>query len=319
METPANHPTSSNNPYKVKLKGLSGSDKARAMAMKERWRKVLTDQIFTLLYSRFEWEGIPNYIPPTFIEKELVTRGQILIHEDDNHKLQFSPGYNAGGLNRYDMPIYFNTVARGTNPEVTGRYKLMEDKAVVMYNNALKSSDIITISAYIETLVELKITMEMNQKSHRTPIIMHTTKETKDQVREEALLLEAGVPILFIDTDDDTGRKTPTAQSMNPPMSLHHLHDFYQKVKDEFLVSQGFNKNPYMKKERNIEAEVHMNDQEVGSALKTHLDERRRAIEIAKERGIEGADKLNVKVADNGLLTNPGAGNPREPEPSTDN
>lgn len=302
METPANRPSNSNNPYTIKFKSLSKSDLAIASHLKIKWRETLKQQFFTLLYSRFEWEGLPPYVPPTFIEKELIEKGQVLLYEDDNEFLQFSGGVNSGGINMYDEPIIFDSITKGTNPK-TQSFNLMTDKAVLMYNNSLKQSDMLTINSYLDSLVELKITMEINQKTHRTPIIMHTTKETKDQVREEAMLMDAGLPILFIDLDDDS-RKTPQAQVMNSQMTLHHLHEYYQKVKDEFLVSQGFNKNPYMKKERNIEAEVHMNDQEVGSALKTHLEQRKRAIELAKEKGIKGAEKLNVKVANNGTLIN---------------
>ena len=69
MATPANRPSNSGNPYNIKWKSLSSSDLAIASHLKMKWRETLRQQFFTLLYSRFEWEGLPPYVPPTFIER----------------------------------------------------------------------------------------------------------------------------------------------------------------------------------------------------------------------------------------------------------
>lgn len=247
---------------------------------REQWVSLLREIFYELLASRFEWEGLPDNVPPYFLERLLITRGRALIFETEYDGI-FVAGGSAEGLNHYYKPLKFTI----ESPTMTGTFDLSKDKAVLVENTSQGKSDVEIVERFIQILAEIKLTQSVNMQTMKTPFLLKGNHKTMRTLQEQLYQVARGNPYVMVDEEleagDGQGLDVLVTQT---PYTIDKLQEHYLEVKTELLETLGVNTNPNpRKKERMISGEIDTNLQEIAMNRMTRLRMREYAAEQASK------------------------------------
>lgn len=131
-------------------------------AMKPKYKKAFNEAVhwnnlFNVLLSRFEWDGLPDNIPQEFLEGILITNGTVGLGKDLNGTDEYwaVPGSYNNEIVGYLPTHYTGTI---TNVRVDG--KVGED-VVVGWNNSTLKPDLI-IMQFASILAEIDVSENAN-------------------------------------------------------------------------------------------------------------------------------------------------------------
>ena len=268
------------NPFNTRLKKPFNLN--NFMVRRDEWIMSLRRNIYNLLYSRFEWEGLPENMPEYYIEKMLVENGHALIFEREYEGLFVGSG-SMEGLNHYGEPLRYNVVSPVA--EMNRTYDLMKDKCVLVKNTVQAENDIYLVETYIKHLANIRVTQGINLETLKTPFILKGNEKIKRSLYEQFAQIASGQVYIAIDeklANDPT--RGVDVLDLKAPFHVDKLQEHYLEIESELLEALGVNTNPNpRKKERMISGEVETNQQEVKMSRVSRLRIREKAAERASE------------------------------------
>lgn len=128
---------------------------------------------------------------------------------------------------------------------------------------------------YIDKIVDVEKTIEMNLFVHKLPRLVVVSPEDKDRVAELMDKIEAGEKKLFLDANDVQAIKNVLESGSNTSYIIDKLYQYKQNLENELSTFLGINNNPVEKAERLITGEVNSNNQlisECGACFDDTID-----------------------------------------------
>ena len=128
---------------------------------------------------------------------------------------------------------------------------------------------------YIDKIVDVEKTIEMNLFVHKLPRLVVVSPEDKDRVAELMEKIEAGEKKLFLDANDVQAIKNVLESGSNTSYIIDKLYQYKQNLENELSTFLGINNNPIEKAERLITGEVNSNNQlisECGACFDDTID-----------------------------------------------
>lgn len=125
---------------------------------------------------------------------------------------------------------------------------------------------------YIEKIVDVEQTIEMNLFIHKLPRLVVCQPEDKARVEDLMVRIEAGEKKLFLETDDINAIKNVLESGSNTSYIIDKLYQYKQNLENELLTFLGVNNNPIEKAERLITDEANSNNQLISACGDCFLD-----------------------------------------------
>ena len=114
---------------------------------------------------------------------------------------------------------------------------------------------------YIEKIVDVEKTIEMNLFVHKLPRLVVVSPEDKERVADLMDKIEAGEKKLFLDANDVQAIKNVLESGSNTSYIIDKLYQYKQNLENELSTFLGINNNPIEKAERLVTGEVNSNNQ----------------------------------------------------------
>lgn len=131
---------------------------------------LLTQYAMTM----FEWKNLPDTVDAWFIEKKLVSVGQVVFWKDENFGYRCLPFNDYGMFNRYEYP------SKVMAYDITGYTKdLNYDDCVLIYANSSKTTLEHTLNLYAVRLANLQMTIDANCNIQKFPYIVKCSDNTR--------------------------------------------------------------------------------------------------------------------------------------------
>ena len=125
---------------------------------------------------------------------------------------------------------------------------------------------------YIEQMVEVQKTIDMNLFVHKMPRLVVCSPEDEARVKEFMEKIERGEKQLFLTADDAQAIKNVLDSGANGSYIIDKLKAYMQILDNELLTFLGINNVPVEKKERLITDEAQSNDQLIQECGNCFLD-----------------------------------------------
>lgn len=128
---------------------------------------------------------------------------------------------------------------------------------------------------YIDRIVDVEKTIEMNLFVHKLPRLVVCSPEDKARVEDLMEKIERGEKKLFLDANDVQAIKNVLDSGSNTSYIIDKLYQYKQNLENELSTFLGINNNPVEKAERLITGEVNSNNQliaECGNCFDDTID-----------------------------------------------
>lgn len=128
---------------------------------------------------------------------------------------------------------------------------------------------------YIDKIVDVEKTIEMNLFVHKLPRLVVCSPEDKARVEDLMAKIEAGEKKLFLDANDVQAIKNVLDSGSNTSYIIDKLYQYKQNLENEASTFLGINNNPIEKAERLVTGEVNSNNQliaECGNCFDDTID-----------------------------------------------
>lgn len=251
-------------------------------------------KILNLYLVRFKYTGLPDYIPPQFMERVLFYRGVgAFIYDDVVDKFAFMRTALTGLPDIYDIPEIRQVYTANGYIEDYSKWD-----SVLVWDNPSALPWCYTAAMYADRLATAMKTIDTNLFAQRTPVVLACTVDERLTYESISDQYEAYVPIIRVDDTVDLDRiKT---LKLDAPYVVDKIYAYMNTLWSQVLTDLGYESNPIDKKERLISQEVQGNNGETEGERHVALDMRRRAFDA-----INKVFGLNVQVEFNTELPTP--------------
>lgn len=174
--------------------------------------------ISELAVNRFKWTGLPDSIDPRFLEISLLLNGLVVFYwEDKFDKLLAVKASSTGYVNFMDWPTSYTVIGPGSkinagnddgattfmpkmlsgyNPFVEYPAGKAERKAIPMWPNYFRQSEIDTIQIYSRRLATTDVTLEINTRNARQNKVVTSTSNTQLSMVNLVRQMDEGVNVI---------------------------------------------------------------------------------------------------------------------------
>lgn len=136
-------------------------------------------QLLTLAENVFEFEGLPEFIDVSYLNKQLLRKGSIAFFKDEVMGLLALPYNNIGTLDVYGRPKTIQVIARNGYTRT-----LKQGEFVIMYDNNGRYPLLLDIYQHAERIALCKRVIDINIAQQRTPRIWLTNSDKKRSVED---------------------------------------------------------------------------------------------------------------------------------------
>lgn len=247
------------------------------------------DRITMDVVTMFDYEGLPDTIEPHHIELPLYHNGYVVITKHKDTGLPVALPCHVSHRNIYGDFTRFRINI--TNEDGQGAYiqeGIIGEDGVLVRNNVLLKPTCDIVDLYAKRISNIEITADVNIFGLRTPLIMEVEQ---DQLADAKRLLSAYrtfKPAILtrkkktknIDPRADQGLK-----GLNTGVSpiFNDLHEYKHQMMNELYTRLGINNSNQLKKERQVVAEVHANNEQVETSQSVSIKTRQEDIEKVNE------------------------------------
>lgn len=200
------------------------------------------------------------------------TKDTIALGNDSpNGLLVFTP-YDTTQYNIEDAPSVVQIVnIRGaqflpTKPQVVNK------DVVICWAHSSHAPIRSLVMYYIEKIVDVENTINMNLFVHKLPRLVVCSPEDKSRVEDLMEAIERGEKKLFLDANDVQAIKNVLESGSNTSYIIDKLYQYKQSLENELLTFLGINNVSIEKKERLITDEANSNNQLINDCSECFLD-----------------------------------------------
>ena len=136
-------------------------------------------QLLTLAENVFEFDGLPEFIDVSYLNKQLLKKGSVAFFKDEVMGLLALPYNNIGTLDVYGRPKTIQVIARNGYTRT-----LKQGEFVIMYDNNGRYPLLMDIYQNAERIALCKRVIDINISQQRTPRIWLTNSDKKRSVED---------------------------------------------------------------------------------------------------------------------------------------
>lgn len=269
-----------------------------------------------LACSIIKWNGLPDNLRSTYIEKLLFENGVVCFFDTQKFGYLVLPVALSDKLNVMYEPTQYTCYSH-----IETFYRSIDD-AVLIKNNEMMIPTFKLIQHKIVELVDIREAMQVNRNaSCKTPLIITTDEKNLQSAVNEFTEVSGNKPVIF-KTMGAAGVNQITYQHDLPHYWGRELREEYNNVYAEILTTLGILSNPVSKAERVNTLESTSNRGELIDNLDTMLQARELACEqINKMFGLNLSVEINndyikriLKQFEIGIINEESENNEQEPE-----
>ena len=238
-------------------------------------------QLLTLAENVFEFDGLPEFIDVSYLNKQLLRKGSVAFFKDEVMGLLALPYNNIGTLDVYGRPKIIQVIARNGYTRT-----LKQGEFVIMYDNNGRYPLLMDIYQNAERIALCKRVIDINISQQRTPRIWCTNSDKKRSVEDLVNDIDGNVErVLAYDNInlDDLQAVCEPAPFVADKIDIHlekEWAEFFRLIGVANLVEQ--------KKERLIQDEMTASLGGTIASRYSRFEPRKRAIEeINKKFGTD--------------------------------
>lgn len=148
-------------------------------------------KIFLMATSCFKWNGLPETVNETFLERMLLTHGSVLFFKSDELGYLALPSVGMDKLDIYNIPYYRKAYA------VSGKnFYRNETNSVLMFDNNLMSSEMCSVQYFASELAEICGVRRINLNAQKTPILLECDENERTTTENLYAQYEEGRPVI---------------------------------------------------------------------------------------------------------------------------
>ena len=210
--------------------------------------------LYNIACSTFLWEGLPDYIPNAFIERNLIWHGRVVAFEDELEELQVFPFIDSGIYNAYALP----TTVQGISYNGYLSRNLTDSDSVIIWDDIAHSTPYNDLQQFADRMYNAERACDVNVNSLKTPVILRVADEGQRlTTRNFASAVAGNVEYITVSGAYDSnsyGWLTP-----NVPVLFPQLQEYKRQIFSEALGYLGIETNMNAKVERQLTGEINMN------------------------------------------------------------
>jgi len=191
-------------------------------------------------------------------------------NKDDNGLLVFCP-YSTMYYNIYDFPTAVNLIRVRNASFIPTSPKLVNKDVVIGYAHTSHASVRDLVMFYINKIVDIEMTIDINLFVHKMPRLVIVSPEDKNRVEEIMNDIEAGKKRIFLDASDYQAIKN-VLESGAGGYIIDKLYAYKQALENELLTFLGIDNIGMEKKERLIVDEANSNNDFINDNSDCFLD-----------------------------------------------
>lgn len=223
------------------------------------YKKLYLEKYFNKFLSKFEYGGI-DYQQYAYIMRKFWSRGTVGCGLDKlADELFFAPYAPSGKWNTYDYPVgvYFINVRNVSF--IPKEEQILDESAVIGYIQKDRKGILEIILPLIEKLVDIEMTIYVNLKAQKNPLVIGVSPEDEGKKEELLQQYDEDNPFLFIGLND---LQLAKAFVSGATYNLDKLQQLAQAVDNDILTLIGINNiGSLEKKEHFTVNEVDANNQ----------------------------------------------------------
>ena len=221
---------------------------------KERNNNQLVTNMLNKSVTMFDWQGLPETIPPEIIERYLQCYGHVAFIEHEGNYYVVN-GALGGEPNIYNEPTQLTV----SNPVLGSKTFNIDDDCIVISNDYLKTGLLPIYNRYCYLMVENDVTMfQVNINQRIANIITANDDPTRESAELYLKKIEDGKTGVIMDNKLFESLKVFTNNQTNN-VHLMDLVQYQQYLKASLYNEIGLNSNYNMKKERLVSGELEQN------------------------------------------------------------
>lgn len=254
------------------------------------WRDLLVSTAIASI----QWDGLPSEIDPRFIEMTLLFNGYGGFFEKIPGMLAFASGTVVGVPDMYMNPEQVNFVSinghgmwdRRVQPRTVmaddGTITYKDAQATWCYDNDLRVPLYWHIDMYARRLARIDRTIDVNLAAQATPWVAEASEEARSDVKSAIRMLTGLEPVVVTGNGflSDTNLHV---YDTNAPYVIDKLQDARARELNNAYTLLGVDNGFSVKREREINAEVDSNNEQIMLLRESRMNNRRRCAEMTNE------------------------------------
>lgn len=259
------------------------------------------NRMMRICLSMFEWVNLPESMNQRFLEKSLYFWGRASLLYSEKYGYINLKCTSDGFINLYDLPTKLNCYSHDlhfTRDLYTGNTgKKKDEECILVLNNYDYLPTYATIQLFAQKLAECDMTMMVNLKAQKTPVLILTSDEQRLTMENLYNQYDGNKPMIFGD-GNVLNMGSIKAIDTKAPYVIDKITEYKKEIWNEFLTFIGVNNVAQEKKERLVSDEVNQNNELINYNLQSFLAPRQEACKQFNEKfGLVGTDKeISVRI-----------------------
>lgn len=259
------------------------------------------NRMMRICLSMFEWVNLPESMNQRFLEKSLYFFGRASLLYSEKYGYINLNCASDGFINLYDLPTKLNCYSHDlhfTRDLYTGNTgKKKDEECILVLNNYDYLPTYATIQLFAQKLAECDMTMNVNLKAQKTPVLILTSDEQRLTMENLYNQYDGNKPMIFGD-GNVLNMGSIKAIDTKAPYVIDKISEYKKEIWNEFLTFIGVNNVAQEKKERLVSDEVNQNNELINYNLQSFLAPRQEACKQFNEKfGLVGTDKeISVRI-----------------------
>ena len=259
------------------------------------------NRMMRICLSMFEWVNLPESMNQRFLEKSLYFFGRASLLYSEKYGYINLNCASDGFINLYDLPTKLNCYSHDlhfTRDLYTGNTgKRKDEECILVLNNYDYLPTYATIQLFAQKLAECDMTMNVNLKAQKTPVLILTSDEQRLTMENLYNQYDGNKPMIFGD-GNVLNMGSIKAIDTKAPYVIDKISEYKKEIWNEFLTFIGVNNVAQEKKERLVSDEVNQNNELINYNLQSFLAPRQEACKQFNEKfGLVGTDKeISVRI-----------------------
>ena len=195
----------------------------------------------------------------------------ILSNENPNGLLCLVP-YATAKYNIEDAPSVVSYINKRGATFIPRGLKIVNKDCVIGWAHSSHAPIRSLVLYYINRIVDVEQTIEMNLFVHKLPRLVVCSPEDKARVEDLMEKIEQGEKKLFLDANDVQAIKNVLDSGSNTSYIIDKLYQYKQNLENELLTFLGINNISLEKQERLIVDEANSNNQLINDCGECFLD-----------------------------------------------
>lgn len=281
--------------------------------MRDEFKRQLGTYYQNLAVSVIDWSGWPDQemrIPRRQPEKQLYETGCFTIFKlEETGEFYCLPVASMNlEKNVYGEPSQWRAMALGTLASVVGEKRLDPSNAVLVRNNDTYTPSKPYVELMVEQLANVEFTLRMNVNAQKMPFRFKSNMQNVLSNKNVFMAMMECEPVIF--QDDSASVEGPEPMDWDIPCKMADLNDCYNVYDQRICEYLGLDCVGRDKKERLTAEEADANAEKIEAIRTVKLEQRKLAVDLAKELWPDEMDSLKVELAvkpkeDETMITEP--------------